>query len=143
MLHKSIEGQKNTVAVMVNHMAGNMRIRWTNINTYYGEKTSRTRNNEFLIQNNSKVTIIEKWESGWYSLFAIIDNLKDSDLSKIVFIRGERHLVIEAINRQLAHYSYHIGQMVFLSKHLLGSDWKSLSIPLNKSEEYNLKKFKK
>ncbi len=124
-------------------MVGNMLSRWTNFYTEDGEKEWRLRDNEFLPVQKSKTTLISHWEKGWNCLFNITQNLTDKDLQKIVKIRDEKHTVVEAINRQLAHYSYHIGQLIYLAIMIKGKQWKSLSIPKNKSDLYNKVTFKK
>lgn len=127
MLWQSDE-DSNSIAILVKHIAGNMRSRWTNFLTEDGEKTWRNRDDEFISDFDSKEGIIAVWESGWFCLFEAIKPLKKEDLERTIYIRNGGHSVIEAINRQLGHYAYHIGQIVFLGKLLKGSDWKSLSI---------------
>lgn len=131
----------NSIGIIVKHMVGNMLSRWTNFLTEDGEKSWRNRDDEFTGSFTTKEEIIASWESGWHTLFKAIKPLNTSDLETIIFIRNEGHTVLEAINRQLAHYSYHIGQIVFLGKLLKGEDWQSLSIPKGKSSTYNDKKF--
>ena len=133
--------ESNSIAVIVKHMVGNMLSRWTNFLTEDGEKEWRYRDEEFINTFNSKEEIIAAWESGWFCLFDAIKPLKTEHLEQIVYIRNGGHTVIEAINRQLAHYSYHVGQMVFLGKLLKGDAWESLSIPKGSSSQYNLNKF--
>ena len=133
----------NSIAIIVKHIAGNMLRRWTNFLTEDGEKEWRKRDDEFIDSFNSIEDLIAAWESGWLCLFNAIKPLNDSDLERIIYIRNEGHTVTEAINRQLAHYAYHIGQMVFLGKLIKGEDWQSLSIPKGNSLKYNEGKFAK
>lgn len=122
--------ESNSIAVIVRHVSGNMHSRWTDFLTTDGEKEWRKRDEEFeRIFYTDKDDIISKWESGWKCLFGALEALKPEDLGKTVHIRGEAHTVIEAINRQLAHIAYHIGQIVYLGKHRSGANWNSLSIP--------------
>ena len=137
----------NSIAIIMKHMAGNMRSRWRDFLTSDGEKPDRNRNSEFVIENgDSKESILQAWERGWQYVFEALEPLDPDDLNKTVLIRTEPHTIIEAINRQLAHYAYHVGQIVFLARSLAGSQWQSLSIPRGKSDEFNVmmrgKKFK-
>jgi hypothetical protein len=139
-----LDPESNSVALIVKHIAGNARSRWTDFLASDGEKPDRHRDSEFEIDpEDSKASLMEQWESGWRCLFDVIDPMKPSDLERIVTIRGEPHTVVKAINRQLAHYAYHIGQIVFLAKHFAGGRWQSLSIPRGKSEEFNARKLEK
>ncbi|WP_396601391.1 DUF1572 family protein [Algibacter sp. R77976] len=131
----------NSVSILAKHMIGNMLSRWTNFLTEDGEKAWRNRDDEFDSDFNSKEEVIAAWESGWFCLFKAIKPLKPEDLERIIYIRNGGHTVTEAINRQLAHYAYHVGQIVFLGKLLKGADWKSLSIPKGDSKGYNKDKF--
>lgn len=133
----------NSVAIIVKHIAGNMLSRWTNFLTEDGEKEWRLRDDEFINSFKTKEDVVATWESGWLCLFNAIKPLKTEDLERIIYIRNQGHTVTEAINRQLAHYSYHIGQMVFLGKLIKGENWKSLSIPKGNSKTYNAEKFSK
>ncbi len=133
----------NSIAIIVKHIAGNMLSRWTNFYTEDGEKEWRNRDQEFINTFTTKEEVIAYWESGWHCLFTIINSLKAEDLERIVYIRNIGHTVTEAINRQLSHYPFHIGQIVYLGKMMKGSDWKSLSVPKNQSEAYNKEKFSK
>lgn len=133
--------ESNSIAVIVKHMAGNMLSRWTNFLTEDGEKPWRLRDQEFVDTHHTKEELIEVWESGWDCLFKAIAPLKEEDLKKIIYIRNQGHTIIEAINRQLAHYAYHIGQIVFIGKLIKNDQWKSLSIPKGKSSNYNQIKF--
>ncbi|ULC60869.1 DUF1572 domain-containing protein [Flaviramulus sp. BrNp1-15] len=132
---------ENSVAIIVKHLVGNMLSRWTNFLSEDGEKEWRNRDLEFIDNYNSKEEIIASWESGWKCLFDAIKPLTETDLEQIIYIRNQGHTVTEAINRQLAHYSYHIGQIVFLGKLLKGENWESLSIPKGDSLKYNEEKF--
>ncbi|MCB9064451.1 MAG: DUF1572 family protein [Chitinophagales bacterium] len=131
----------NSIATIVKHMWGNMMSRWTDFLTTDGEKEWRERDAEFENDMDSRELMIQKWEEGWNCLFNALGSISDNDLGMIVYIRNEGHTVLESINRQLAHYSYHVGQIVYAAKLLKKSEWDSLSIPRNKSQEYNQKKF--
>ena len=134
----TIDEEANSVAVIMKHMAGNMFSRWTDFLTTDGEKPNRNRDMEFVIESKSgKEDVIAYWEQGWQCVFEALEPLQAEDLGKKVLIRGEEHTVIQAINRQLMHYANHIGQIVFLAKHFRSSEWKSLSIPRNRSVEFN------
>ena len=134
----ALDDEANSVAVIMKHMAGNMFSRWTNFLTTDGEKPDRNRDMEFVIEaNTTKDDVLNYWERGWACVFAAIEPLKPEDFEKIVMIRGEPHTVVQAINRQLTHYSYHIGQIVFLAKHFRSTNWTSLSIPRNQSAAFN------
>lgn len=129
--------ESNSVALIVKHLSGNMRSRWTDFYTTDGEKEWRKRDEEFEGNLQNKQQLMEVWQNGWNCLFNITEKLQPHDLLKIVYIRGEALTVIDAINRQIAHYSYHVGQLVFLSKHIRSTSWKSLSIPKGQSKQYN------
>lgn len=133
--------ESNSVAALIKHLWGNMLSRWTDFLTTDGEKPWRTRDAEFENDLLSKIDLLQKWEDGWNCLFAALNCLKEEDLSRIIYIRNQGHTVTEAINRQLTHYAYHIGQIVFIGKILRGSNWNSLSIPKGASESYNAQKF--
>src|ERR1041385_1033105 len=134
----TLDNESNSVAVIMKHMAGNMFSRWTHFLTTDGEKPNRHRDMEFVIeQNTTKQDVMDYWERGWAQFFAALEPLVPDDLGKSVMIRGQEHTVIQAINRQLMHYANHIGQIVFLAKHFRSSEWKSLSIPRNRSAEFN------
>jgi len=127
---KSLDPESNSVAVLVQHIAGNMRSRWTDLLTTDGEKPDRNRDGEFeSAPGATKAQLMQRWEAGWRVLFAALDALKPDDLTRTVLIRGEALTVVDAINRQLAHYGQHVGQIVFLAKHLKWQTWKSLSMP--------------
>lgn len=131
----------NSISVIVKHMWGNMLSRWTDFLTTDGEKPWRQRDAEFENDINSREELLNKWEEGWSCLFSALDNISDNDLGMIIYIRNEGHTVLEAINRQLAHYAYHVGQIVFAAKILKSGSWDTLSIAKNKSGEYNQGKF--
>ena len=132
-----IDPESNSIAVIVKHIAGNLHSRWRDFLTTDGEKPDRDRDQEFEMIEDTRESLLEFWESGWATLFSSIEPLTEEDFSKIVKIRGEPHTVVEAINRQLTHYSYHIGQIVFIAKHLKSTEWKTLSVPRNRSAQYN------
>lgn len=142
-LQKEFAEDSNSIAIIVKHMVGNMLSRWTHFLTEDGEKTWRQRDQEFEPSYTSKEALIENWDTGWECLFNAIKPLKDKDLNHIIYIRNQGHSVIEAINRQLCHYSYHVGQIVFLGKLIKGKNWQSLSIPKGNSSTYNNEKFSK
>jgi hypothetical protein len=133
--------ESNSIATIVNHLHGNMLSRWTNFLTEDGEKPWRQRDAEFQNDNIARDEIMRMWNEGWACLFNALKSITDDDLEKIIYIRNDGHTVLEAINRQLAHYPYHIGQIIFIAKMRKNEDWKSLSIPRNKSGEYNSQKF--
>ena len=133
--------ESNSIAVIVRHLWGNMRSRWTDFLTTDGEKEWRNREDEFEWASASKEAVLEKWEAGWACLFAALDTINSENFDTIVFIRNMGHTVIEAVNRQLAHYSYHVGQIVFVGRMIRGADWQSLSIPKGNSQAYNAEKF--
>ena len=135
-IHWSYNDESNSVAVIVKHVSGNMVSRWTDFLTSDGEKEYRNRDEEFIDNISSKSEVIKVWEKGWEVLFATLNDLGEPDLLKKIYIRGESHLVIDAIERQMAHYSYHVGQIVYIGKLLKDSNWESLSIPRWKSEDY-------
>lgn len=135
--------ESNSIAVIVKHLSGNMLSRWTDFLTSDGEKEWRNRDNEFENDSKTKDELMKSWNDGWDCFFNAITILKEEDLSKIIYIRNEGHTVLEAINRQLAHYPYHIGQMVFIGKMICNDKWVSLSIPKGKSDAYNTEKFSK
>ena len=136
-LFMTLDPEMNSIALIVKHMTGNMRSRWTDFLTSDGEKPDRNRDTEFLDPPSTRKELVERWESGWKLVFDAIEPLKEADLTRSVMIRGEEHSVMQAINRQVAHYASHVGQIIFLAKHLQGSGWKSLSIPRGRSEEFN------
>jgi len=131
-----LDSEMNSIAVIVKHMAGNMRSRFTDFLTTDGEKPDRNRDAEFLDPPSTREALMALWEEGWTSVFQALEPLSDDDLKRSVNIRGEAHSVMQAINRQTAHYAYHCGQIVFLAKHFKQSDWKSLTVPRGKSAEF-------
>ena len=135
--------ESNSIAIIVNHLSGNMLSRWTDFLNSDGEKDWRNRDSEFENKIQNRKELIIKWNEGWECLINSLKSLSEEDLTKIIYIRNEGHTVIEAINRQLTHYPYHVGQIVYLGKILCGSKWKSLSIPKGKTKEYNKSKFDK
>ena len=135
-----LDVESNSIATIVKHLSGNMLSRWTDFLTTDGEKTWRQRDSEFDNDIISRKEMLEKWNIGWNVFFIAIDSLKEIDLSKKIYIRNESHTVTEAINRQLAHYSYHVGQIVFIGKLLLNEKWKTLSIAKGQSLEFNKNK---
>jgi hypothetical protein len=140
-LFVSTNEDTNSIAVIVKHLSGNMVSRWTDFLTTDGEKETRNRDAEFENDLKTKEEVLTAWNTGWDCFLSALDSLQPEQLSEIIYIRNEGHTVIEAINRQLAHYPYHIGQIVFYAKQLKNSDWDSLSIPKNKSNSYNTTKF--
>jgi hypothetical protein len=138
-LFTALDEEMNSIAIIVKHMAGNMRSRWTDFLTSDGEKPDRNRDIEFVAPPNTRAELMRVWNDGWERVFQALEPLSDADLEREVFIRSEPHSVMQAINRQIAHYAYHCGQIVFLAKHLKGRDWKTLSVPRNRSAEFNRK----
>jgi hypothetical protein len=136
-LHATIDPDANSIAVLMRHMAGNMRSRWTDFLTSDGEKPDRYRDGEFEDPRQSRAELLAEWEEGWKCVFDALSPLSDADLQRTVRIRNEPHSVYKAISRQVAHYSGHAYQILFLAKHMLGPNWKTLSIPRGQSEEFN------
>ncbi|MBK1895301.1 DUF1572 family protein [Chryseobacterium paridis] len=130
--------ESNSIAVIVKHIAGNMISRWTTFLTEDGEKSGRNRDEEFINAFQSKQEVIDFWEKGWACFFDALNQINDENLYSIIYIRGEGHTVLDAIFRQLAHYPYHIGQIVYIAKMIKNDNWNSLSIPRNKSEQFNI-----
>lgn len=133
--------ESNSIAVIVQHLSGNMLSRWTDFFTTDGEKEWRNREEEFKEGDSSRLQMMRQWTSGWEALFNALDSVNADNIHTTVYIRNQGHTVTEAINRQLAHYPYHIGQIVFIGKMALNSRWSSLSIPKGASEAYNAEKF--
>lgn len=131
----------NSIAIIVKHLWGNMLSRWTDFLTSDGEKEWRKREEEFIADIKDVNELLGKWEAGWKCLFSALDSINDNNFEQQVFIRNQAHTIVEAVNRQLAHYAYHVGQIVYIARMLKGNDWKSLSIPKGKSKEFNEKKF--
>ncbi|MHB8390951.1 MAG: DUF1572 family protein [Acidobacteriaceae bacterium] len=138
-IYALLDEDANSIAIVMNHMAGNMKSRWTDFLSEDGEKPWRNRNREFEQPPATRQTLVLLWEEGWACVFGALKSLTDADLDRTVTIRGEAHSVMQAINRQIAHYSYHCGQIVLLAKHFQHAQWKSLSVPKGKSEEFNEK----
>jgi hypothetical protein len=138
-LYTAFDGEMNSMAVIVKHMAGNMRSRWRDFLTSDGEKPDRNRDSEFVEPPASRAALMEMWEAGWNFLFTALEPLVEADLAGTVTIRGEAHSVMQAINRQVAHYSYHCGQIVFLAKQMRADQWRSLSVPRGGSGSFNEK----
>ncbi|AZA79395.1 DUF1572 domain-containing protein [Chryseobacterium sp. G0186] len=129
--------ESNSIAVIVQHVAGNMLSRWTNFLTEDGEKSWRHRDEEFVSGFKTKTEVIEFWEKGWTCFFNALDQINDENLYATIYIRGEGHSVIDAVCRQLAHYPYHIGQIIYIAKMIKNNDWNTLSIARNRSQEFN------
>lgn len=136
-MHFQPNEESNSIAVIIQHMQGNMISRWTNFLSEDGEKEWRNRDDEFEIHQLSKQQLIDKWNEGWKVFLDTLESLTTADLSKTITIRSQPLNVVDAINRQLAHYSYHVGQIVYIGRWIRKSEWKSLSIPKNKSQEFN------
>ncbi|HEY3453126.1 MAG TPA: DUF1572 domain-containing protein [Bryobacteraceae bacterium] len=132
-----LDPEMNSIAQTVKHMTGNMRSRWTDFLNSDGEKPDRNRDSEFVDPPATRESLLALWEEGWRLVFQALEPLTDAELDRKVFIRGEAHSVMQAINRQIAHYAYHCGQIVLLAKHFRSQDWKSLTIPRNKSVDFN------
>lgn len=135
--HHLPSSESNSIAIIVQHLAGNMLSRFTNFLTEDGEKEWRQRDDEFEMHNSSKQQVIDTWNKGWQCCFAALESLKEDDLLKTIYIRQEPLNVVDAINRQLAHYPYHIGQIVFIGRMIKDKSWKNLSIPKGQSLQYN------
>lgn len=136
-LFAALDAESNSIAIMVKHMAGNMLSRWTDFLESDGEKSWRDRDAEFSDPPATRAALLDLWERGWRCMFEALEPLTDADLGRSITIRGEAHSVMQAMNRQLAHYSYHCGQIVFLAKHLAHDRWQVLSVPRGKSGDFN------
>ena len=136
-LHQTLDDEANSVAILMRHMAGNMRSRWIDFLTSDGEKPDRMRDREFEDPRQSREELLAEWEHGWACVFNALTPLTDADLQRTVVIRGEPHTVYKAISRQVAHYAGHAYQILLLAKHMCGPTWKTLSIPRGQSEEFN------
>ncbi|HMT06982.1 MAG TPA: DUF1572 family protein [Pyrinomonadaceae bacterium] len=132
-----IDAESNSIALIIKHIAGNLHSRWRDFLTTDGEKADRNRDTEFEIIEDSREGLMNAWNDGWQTLFDSLEPLTLADFSRTISIRGEPHTVVEAINRQLTHYSYHIGQIALLAKHFKSSEWRTLSVPKNRSAEFN------
>jgi len=135
----TLDSEMNSIAQIVKHMAGNMRSRWTDFLTTDGEKPDRQRDSEFVEPPATRAELMKLWEAGWDSVWRALGPLSEIDLGRTVTIRGEKHSVMQAVNRQVAHYPYHVGQIVMLAKHFRAGQWKTLTVPKNKSAEFNRK----
>src|SRR5882762_5131871 len=136
-LFTTLDGESNSIAIIVKHMTGNMRSRWTDFLTSDGEKPNRNRDTEFEAPPTTRAELMEIWERGWKLLLGALEPLSDADLTRTITIRTEPHSVTQAINRQIAHYSYHVGQIVYLVRHFAGNKWQTLTVPKKKSAEFN------
>ena len=132
-----LDPEMNSIAIIVKHMAGNMRSRWTDFLTTDGEKPNRNRDTEFVDPPSDRKGVLATWEEGWAIVFNALEPLSEEDMKRTVMIRGEAHSVMQAINRQMAHYAYHCGQIVLLAKHFKCDEWHSLSVPRGKSTDFN------
>jgi hypothetical protein len=136
----ALDSESNSIAILIKHLAGNMRSRFTDFLTTDGEKPNRNRDQEFEMDAANRAEVMRWWEEGWACVFAALDALGPEDVMRTVAVRGEPHTVVQAINRQVAHYAYHVGQIVFLSKHFRSSEWKTLSVPRGRSKDFNAQK---
>lgn len=135
----SLDAESNSLAVIIQHIAGNLRSRWIHFLTTDGEKPDRDRDSEFVEKRQTREVLMEDWERAWRIVFDTLATLTDADMSRTVTIRGEAHSVTQAIHRQIAHNAYHCGQIVFLARHFASANWTPLSIPRGKSAEFNAK----
>jgi hypothetical protein len=135
-LDRQPDTESNSIATIVKHLWGNMLSRWTDFRTTDGEKEWRNRDAEFETDSAGRAQVLQRWNEGWDCLFAALNSITDDDLEQIIYIRGEQHTILEAINRQIAHYAYHVGQIVYIAR-MYAHGWESLSIPRNKSAAYN------
>jgi len=142
-IHYQLNEYSNSIAIIVKHLKGNMLSRWTNFLTEDGEKEWRNRDSEFEASIKDKADLTEKWEEGWACFLGTLESLKPDDMDRIIYIRNEGHSVAEAINRQLCHYAYHIGQIVFIGVQVKEAEWNSLSVPRGGSVAFNDEKFSK
>jgi hypothetical protein len=138
-LFATLDGESNSIAIIVKHITGNMRSRWTDFLTSDGEKPTRDRDSEFVNPLGTREALLREWEQAWACVFSALEPLTDADLSRTITIRGEAHSVMQAINRQLAHYPMHVGQIILLAKHYAGPGWQTLSVARNRSAEFNQK----
>lgn len=129
--------ESNSIAIIIKHIAGNMLSRWTNFLTEDGEKSWRNRDSEFENDFKTKEEVLEYWEKGWRCLFEALNQITDENINSTIYIRGEAHLVVDAVFRQLAHYPYHVGQIIYIAKMMKNQDWQTLSIARNKSADFN------
>lgn len=140
-IHKTIEGFENSIAVLMKHISGNLKSRWTNFRTEDGEKPWRDRESEFVDDFKNKIELMNHWQQGWDTFFEAIDTVNENELEDICYIRNEGHTIREAAGRTLSHISYHTGQIVMTARYFAGDKWESLTVPKGKTEEYNRKKF--
>jgi uncharacterized protein DUF1572 len=136
-LFAALDPETNSIAIIVKHLSGNMRSRWTDFLTTDGEKPDRDRDGEFVDPPPTREALLNAWEDGWQRLFAALEPLSEADLARKVTIRGEAHSVMQAVNRQVAHYGLHVGQIILLARHFAGQRWQSLSVPEDQSVEFN------
>jgi uncharacterized damage-inducible protein DinB len=132
-----LDAESNSIALVVKHVSGNMRSRWTDFLNADGEKPDRHRDTEFVIDGDTRSSLTAAWEAGWQLVFDAVGSLSAEDLERRVTIRGQKHSILKAVNRQLTHYAYHVGQIVLLAKHAAGEEWESLSVPRGKSKAFN------
>jgi len=137
-LTAALDPESNSIATIVKHLSGSMRSRWTDFLTTDGEKPGRDRDSEFESPPQTRAEVVALWEAGWKATFEALSHLTDDDLGRAIFIRGEAHSVLQALNRAITHYAYHVGQIVYLAKHFSGGKWNSLTIPKRKSDEWKL-----
>ena len=138
-LFASLDEESNSIAIVVKHVAGNMRSRWTDFLTTDGEKPGRNRDTEFEDPPKTREELLARWEAGWKCMFDALAQLTDADINRTVYIRTEPHSVMQAIQRQVGHYAYHVGQIVYLAKHFSGAKWTALTVPRRKSADFNAK----
>ena len=136
-LFSTLDPEGNSIAIIVKHLAGNMRCRWTDFLTTDGEKPDRRRDVEFTDPPTTGRDLLEAWEDGWKRLFETLESLSEEDLKRTITIRGEAHSVMQAVNRQVAHYGLHVGQIILLARHFAGNEWRSVSVPRGRSVEFN------
>lgn len=136
-LFATLDSESNSIAIIIKHLEGNMRSRWKDFLTTDGEKPDRNRDGEFEAPPKTRAELMALWDSGWELVFRELDRVTEEDMARTIYIRGEGHSVTQAIHRQLAHYAYHVGQIVFLAKHFAAADWKALTIPRGKSATFN------
>src|SRR5580692_6594670 len=136
-LFATIDGESNSIAIIVKHLGGNMRSRWTDFLTSDGEKPDRNRDSEFEAPPTTRAELLALWEPSWKIVFDGLATLVEADLTRTIYIRGEAHSVMQAINRNLTHTAYHVGQIVYLAKHVAGSKWNTLTVPRGKSSQFN------
>jgi hypothetical protein len=136
-LFATLDPESNSIAIIVKHMAGNMKSRFTDFLTTDGEKPDRNRDSEFEAPPATRAEVLAMWERGWGCVFAALEGLSDADLARRITIRGEPHSVTQAIHRQIGHYSYHVGQIVYLAKHFAGEKWTAITVPKNRSAQFN------